>query len=98
MEYTVSTNNIHIIDSYKTSKHDFNTELKKIQDADGDKTIVFEHRSYKSLRREWACHNLAYNCHILRSHAKDVDLNYPQKWYVALFYNIVGRIALLLIP
>ena len=97
MKYTVSKNNIHIVDSYLISKNEFDNELKKIEDLYVGKTDVFKCRTYKSLKKEWAVHNLCYNLHLFRSHTKDVDLNYPQIWYEPFLYNIFGGISLLLI-
>lgn len=31
-------------------------------------TSVFKYRTYKSLKKEWAVHNLCYNLHLFRSH------------------------------
>ena len=97
MKYTVSKNNIHIVDSYLISKNEFDNELKKIEDLYVGKTDVFKYRTYKSLKKEWAVHNLCYNLHLFRLHTKDVDLNYPQIWYELFLYNIFGGISLLLI-
>lgn len=97
MEYIVTTNNIHIIDSYKISKKDFDKVLKTIEVKEKGNTIVFDNRSFKSLKREWAVHNLAYSLNISRPRSKDVDLNYPQKWYVSFLYSVIGTISLFLI-
>ena len=98
MRYTVSKNSIHIEDSYLISKNEFVNELKKIEDSYTGEIDVFTYRTYESLEKEWAVHNLCYNLHLFRSHTKDVDLNYPQIWYESFLYNIFGRISLLLIP
>lgn len=98
MRYTVSKNSIHIEDSYLISKNEFVNELKKIEDSYTGEIDVFTYRTYESLEKEWAVHNLCYNLHLFRSHTKDVDLNYPQIWYESCLYNILGGISLLLIP
>ena len=98
MKYAVSKNSIHIEDSYLISKNEFGNELKKIEDLYAGETSVFKYRTYESLEKEWAVHNLCYNLHLFRSHTKDVDLNYPQIWYESCLYNIFGGISLLLIP
>ena len=98
MKYAVSKNSIHIEDSYLISKNEFGNELKKIEDSYTGETSVFKYRTYESLEKEWAVHNLCYNLHLFRSHTKDVDLNYPQIWYESFLYNIFGGISLLLIP
>ena len=98
MKYAVSKNSIHIEDSYLISKNEFGNELKKIEDSSISQIDVFKYRTYESLEKEWAVHNLCYNFHLFRTHTKDVDLNYPQIWYESFLYNIFGRISLLLIP
>ena len=85
MRYTISKNNIHIVDSYLISKNEFDSELKKIEDLSIGETDVFKYRTYKSLKKEWDVHNLCYNLHLFRTHTKDVDLNYPQIWYMSFF-------------
>lgn len=87
--YDVSTNNVHIKDSYKiTSK----SEMKEILYA-----IQYKHpecntfkRSYNSLIAEWRTHNRLYRLGYKRQRTGDVDLNYPLKWYVELAYRILG--------
>ena len=64
MKYEISKNNIHIIDSYLISKNEFDSELKKIEALYIEETDVFKYRTYKSLKREWAVHNLCYNLHL----------------------------------
>ena len=97
MRYIISKKNIHITDSYLISKNEFDSELKKIEDLSIEETDVFKYRTYKSLKKEWAVHNLCYNLHLFRLHTKDVDLNYPQISYELFLYNIFGGISLLLI-
>ena len=86
--YTVSENNIKIIDSYKVTKWAdmlrILTTIKKETNSN-----VFN-RSMDSLIEEWIAHNRLYKLHIFRSHTKDVDLNYPQKWYEKLIYRILS--------
>ena len=95
MKYTITKNNLHIVDSYKVSKTKFEGELAKIKGLHPNSDVW--KRSTKSLCKEWATHNLCYAMHLFRSHTKDVDLNYPQKWYEKLGYGIVGAVALLFI-
>ena len=94
--YVVTQYNVHINDSYKYLKAEFEPVLRYLRVNFPD-CEVFWHRSIKSMKREWACHNLLYNIHIERSHTKDVDINWPQKWYVTLAYDIFGAIAILFI-
>ena len=46
---------------------------------------------------EWAAHNMLYNLNIQRERTKDVDLDYPQKWYYKVGYGICGVVALIFI-
>lgn len=100
MTPTYSHNNIHLADSYKVSKRAFDYYLDFIKFDIKDKKadcIVMEHRTYRSMEREWACHNLLYALHIARHRTKDCDLNYPQKWWEKVGYFLFGGIAKLLI-
>ena len=80
--------NIHIPESYKVSKRDFECRLAALTDADA--LEVKAHRSMRSMCREWACHNFLYNLGILRDHTESVDINWPQKWYVRAAYFLLG--------
>lgn len=91
--YSITPNNIQIEDSCKIRKKYFATTLERIEELHLD-TEVWK-RSKKSLKREWATHNLLYSFDIHRDRTKDVDLNYPCKW--EWLYNIVGAIALIII-
>lgn len=99
MKYQVSQNNIHIEDSAFISKRDFGIVLKNIHDQsedDGNHSLVWK-RTWESLEYEWALHNFCYALGLWRSHTKDVDLNYPQKWWETLAYNILGAVAMIFI-
>lgn len=91
-EYQATINNIHIINSCIISKHDFKPILLEIED-DNPECLVFDFRSIHSLIMEWSCHNCLYNFGIEVERTKDVDLNWPIKWYIKLAYNIFGLIA-----
>ena len=93
--YTISTNDLQIKDSYLVSKHDFETELLWVKnDKEENADSLVWNRSIASMRREWATHNACYCLGLFRSHTKDVDLNYPQKWYEKIIYSIVGRLVM----
>lgn len=94
-EYMIAYGNLHINDSYRMRKRNMLMALYVLRDRH-HKTDIFK-RSSKSLRREWATHNLLYALGIARERTKDVDLNYPQKWYVGLAYFFCGAIALIFI-
>ena len=91
--YNISNTNIHINDSYKIkSKESMLNVLNDIYNK--YYSDVFK-RSMDSLLNEWRAHNLFYNLHLFRSHIKDVDLNYPQKKWLSICYNIVGFVYFL---
>ena len=86
---TVTSNNIHIRDSYKVkTKSEMKEMLYAIQHANPE-CNVFK-RSYNSMISEWRTHNRLYKLGFQKSRTKDVDLNWPLKWYVKLLYIIVG--------
>lgn len=93
--YSYTQNNIHLKNSFEVSKKFFNGAIAKLINKHPE--LAVWNRSVKSLRREWATHNLCYALGIKRSSTKDVDFNYPQKWYAVAAYTIVGSIALLII-
>lgn len=80
--------NLHLIDSYKVSKKKFNSELKQIKAFHPDSEVW--NRGFAQMKLEWATHNALHSLGILKSHTKDVDLNYPQGFVVRAFYAITG--------
>ena len=94
-EYGYTRNNLHIDDSHEIGKRQFRSALCAIEERHPE--LYVWRRSEGSLRREWATHNLCYQMGYKRERTKDVDLNYPQKWYVTLAYAVVGTLALLII-
>lgn len=94
--YTITDNNINIKDSYLYPKKMFSIVFNTLR-KDHPNNNVLLHRTDKSMAREWAAHNLLWDLNIYRSRTKDIDLNYPQKWYVRLGYFILGSFALLVI-
>ena len=51
-------------------------------------------RSNNSLIREWVTHNNLYRLGLYKDRVKDVDLNYPQKWYIKILYAVGSIINL----
>lgn len=92
-KYTYTENNVHIEDSCTVSKKDMEGALLAIQIAHPGLEVWL--RPMKSLKREWATHNLCYMLGLWRSRTKDVDLNQPNRW--EWLYNITGAIALLIV-
>ena len=91
LKYTITENNIHLIDSCEVSKHRFDTELTKIKNLHPN-CMVWS-RSFRSLKLEWAVHNAAYGLGFQKERTKDCDLNYPQKWYVKIIYAVAGIVV-----
>lgn len=87
----VTYNNIHIENSHLIPKRKFERTLAKIQ-AENPDCLVFN-RGYFSLKMEWATHNALYGLGLWRSRTKDVDLNYPQPFYLSALYIIFGMVS-----
>ncbi|MBQ6952580.1 MAG: hypothetical protein IJP81_01565 [Bacteroidales bacterium] len=47
----------------------------------------------EAFERELAAHNALHALGIFRSRTGDVDLNWPQPWYIRLGYAILGTLA-----
>lgn len=76
MEYTLTANNLHLVDSYKVRKWNMRKELKRIKYNDPTPTMVFK-RCLCSLKLEWICHNFLYKIGYQRERTKDADLDNP---------------------
>ena len=81
---TVSRNNVHIVDSWKYKKEDFEHILESLAFIHKNTCNVFKYRSIKSLKREWVVHNFLYNIGYQRERTKDADLDWPQDWKTRL--------------
>ena len=91
-KYTVSPNNIHLENSFRVHKDAFERELRKMRERFPD-SLVWKHRSLKSLKREWAVHNALHALCIFRSRTADIDLNWPQGWIFRIGYALIGLIV-----
>lgn len=91
MRYTITKNNLHLVDSYKVSKQYFSREFARIKGIHPNSDVWL--RSYRSMELEWATHNALYALHLFRSRTKDMDINCPQKWYAKVAYAVVGTIV-----
>ena len=94
-QYSISNDNVHIVDSYTISKKDFHKVYKILKDKHQNCQVW--KRDYCSLDNEWATHNFCYDKNIKREQTADVDLNYPQTFWEKVGYGICGPIALLFI-
>lgn len=90
---TVTPNNIHIEDSSLMPKGVFDAELRRLRVYHTDDCLVLQHRGDCSLKLEWATHKACYCMHIARSRTKDVDLDWPQPWWLQLAYAVVGALV-----
>lgn len=96
---TISPSNIHIIDSYKAKtrksmKKILNILREYLDDSSITMKTPLDYRSNNSMIREWITHNNLYKLGLYRDRVKNVDLNYPQKWYVKILYAIGSLINL----
>lgn len=89
--YTITANNLHLINSFEVRKRLFKRTLSHIQ-ADHPESEVWRKGMFE-MQMEWAVHNLCYALHIKRAETKDCDLNYPQRWWVRCAYIICGMIS-----
>lgn len=89
--YTVSENNIHLEESFKVPKGDFERELAAIREQH-PQSLVWN-RTLGSLKMEWAVHNALHALGVLRSRTSSTDLNWPQSWLLRIAYAIVGKIV-----
>ena len=91
MKYRISPTDLQLKASFKVKKEAFERELAKIREEHPE-SLVWR-RSVGSLKREWAAHNALHALGIFRSRTGDVDLNWPQPWYIRLGYAILGTLA-----
>jgi hypothetical protein len=89
-------NNIKIIDSYLISKKEFKKYLLDYVHNNENYEVILK-RSLISLILEWSTHNFLYKLNISRNRTKDVDLDYPQKWYYKIGYFFIGLISYIFI-
>ena len=95
-EYAISDDNIKIFDSCHISKKYFTDVLNKIRKENPDNNVVL-HRKNCGMKMEWATHNMAYMLNFKTDHSENVDLNYPQKWYIKVMYAVLGAISMIFI-
>ncbi len=93
MLYSITSNNLHIINSYDYRKDEIPGVLFKICNLHAGSKVWT--RTFDSLENEWCVHNAFYRLHILRSRTADVDLNYPCR--VEWLYNLLAPLARLII-
>lgn len=87
----LSESNTKIYSSYKVKKYsDIKAFILRTRMLVGYKNYAINNRKLFGMILEWRAHNLLYSLHLFRSHTKDVDLEYPQKWYYKIIWGIIG--------
>lgn len=87
---TCSKYNCHIENSHSFLKKDFRRYLWLFR-GQFPSCLGLWLRPLESLEAEWGVHNVLYRLGLFRSHTKDVDLNYPQRW--SWLYRIVWALT-----
>lgn len=93
MLYSITANNLHIINYFDYRKDEMLPTLLKIRCRHANSQVW--QRSFDSLENEWCVHNALYRLHILRSRTADVDLNVPNR--IEWLYTLLAPIARLII-
>lgn len=90
LEVIISPNNTQIKDSYLVrSRKDMKSILRQIQ-MPNFSNYACDRRTIKSMVREWCSHNLLYDLGLWKDRTRDVDLNYPTKWYEDVGYFVLS--------
>lgn len=92
MDYMVLPTCITVYNSYEVSKKEFDPFLNELREG-YEGNLVLYYRSNRNLTDEWACHNFLYDIDFLglfRSHTKDVDMQYPLRWWEKIAYPCLG--------
>lgn len=93
MLYSITSNNLHIINSFDYRKDEMLSTLFKICFLHANSQVW--KRSFDSLENEWCVHNALYRLHILRSRTVDVNLNFPNR--IEWLYTLLAPLARLII-
>lgn len=97
MNFVVTDKNIQIKDSYKiTITSEMEDILNNLRLEYPDNAVLMTRRN-PGLIREWKGHNFLYKLGIIRSHTKDVDLDYDTNifyaigyWFLSVGYDIIN--------
>lgn len=87
--HIIVSDNVHITDSYQIKYKSVMKQTLLDLAAESPDCLTWK-RTMNSLLREWRTHNLFYDLHLFRSHTKDVDLDYPAKWYTEIAYFLLS--------
>lgn len=91
MEIKIRKYTVQVVDSYEISKKNFNKVIDELLCIDILK------RSRRSLKYEWAVHNLLYNLGIRKEKTGSVDFDFVQTTWEKIKYGLLGWIALIFI-
>ena len=97
LDIKVSKNNINIKDSYKINNRllmRMILDVLKDEISEEHLESPFNKRNISGMVREWVAHNNLYKLGYKKDRMCNVDLNYPQKWYVPIVYLILSLIEL----
>lgn len=80
-------------DSYLIRKKEVETSIKMADLCKKNPESILNHRSMFSMKMEWATHKMLYKLGIQRDRTKDLDLDWPQPWYMRVGYIIAGILS-----
>lgn len=86
--FQVSSNNIHVVKSCEVHNHDIKREF--IRHLFEVVPNLDQHRTPKSMFREWKAHNVLHQYNISVERTRDVDFEFKQKWYYKLGYWFIA--------
>ena len=90
IEYYVSSDNIHITDSYLiTEADDMYVILEDIREHALSEGFEYG-RSNESWVKEWLAHNVMYSIGISRDRTVSVDLDENESWWRLLLYALIS--------
>lgn len=90
IEYTLSKNNVHIVNSYKIKKKAEMNDIVKLIRAEATKKGFKYKRSNSSWVTEWRAHNYMYDKKMDRSRTGSVDLNENESKVKLLSYSTMS--------
>ena len=90
IKYTLTGNNVHIVDSYKIKKKADMNEIVKLIRAEATKKGFKYKRSNSSWVTEWRAHNYMYEKGIERARTGSVDLNENESRLKLLSYSTMS--------
>lgn len=92
ISYTLTKNNVHIVDSYKvTKKADMEAIVKLIRASALNLGFKYK-RSNSSWVTEWRAHNYMYDKGMDRARTASVDLNENESKLKLLSYNAMAAL------